>query len=320
MCGGRSGQLLPWWVKAGAAGRRPPARSSRSAADGASTSVGTTSVPGAGAPGRGRVWCARWRRGRWATSPSGASSASTAFWPGCRRSGSSPRRAAAGADRGGLPDDGCDDADRRTADVRHRGCPRAVAANLPESESGPCGERGVRWCGGGADGVRASGAAGAARSVAVVHDGAGAALRRGRGGSDGHPAHGFPTGLLRPVVAVPAGVAARSGRAVAAGRADAADVRRTTRTVPRPGAGGPCGGFWTGCSRSRTTRRRRRRRPARGCSTPDICARPGCSTGVRPQDAPATLALLTARTIADAVRFVGATEIVASGGASATRC
>ncbi|MGW3204358.1 anhydro-N-acetylmuramic acid kinase [Streptomyces sp. NPDC001135] len=40
----------------------------------------------------------------------------------------------------------------------------------------------------------------------------------------------------------------------------------------------------------------------------------GLFDGIRPEDALATLALLTARTVADAVRSVGATEVIASGG------
>ncbi|KUN03286.1 anhydro-N-acetylmuramic acid kinase [Streptomyces yokosukanensis] len=40
----------------------------------------------------------------------------------------------------------------------------------------------------------------------------------------------------------------------------------------------------------------------------------GLFDGIRPEDALATLAQLTARTIADAVRSVGATEVIASGG------
>ncbi|GHE05766.1 anhydro-N-acetylmuramic acid kinase [Streptomyces alanosinicus] len=40
----------------------------------------------------------------------------------------------------------------------------------------------------------------------------------------------------------------------------------------------------------------------------------GLFDGVRPEDALATLAELTARTVADAVRSVGATEVIASGG------
>ncbi|GGV08592.1 anhydro-N-acetylmuramic acid kinase [Streptomyces filipinensis] len=40
----------------------------------------------------------------------------------------------------------------------------------------------------------------------------------------------------------------------------------------------------------------------------------GLFDGIRPEDALATLTLLTARTVADAVRAVGATEVIASGG------
>lgn len=159
-----------WWpvgaavalVGESGCGRATPTRPEQPVSSGRSVNLGRHDI-GSGCR-RARSWAGGARGdggGRRATSSSGTSSASTAFWPRCRRSGSSPRRAAAGADRGGLPDDGCDDADRRTADVRHRGRPRAVAADLPESESGPCCRRGVRWCGGGADGVRASGAAGA---------------------------------------------------------------------------------------------------------------------------------------------------------------